>query len=61
MEIKIIKKQNQELKNELQNLQQHARNLEEILNKITSSKAFKLWQKFCDLRKKNKNVFNRFF
>ncbi|MDH7476212.1 MAG: glycosyltransferase [Microgenomates group bacterium] len=57
MEIKIIKKQNQELKNELQNLQQHARNLEEILNKITSSKAFKLWQKFCDLRKKNKNVF----
>lgn len=41
-----LEQQSKKLKEELAQLKQHAKNLEAILNKITSAKAFKLWQEY---------------
>ncbi len=47
-----LKTENKRLKQELTQLQNYAKNLEEILEKIKSAKAFKLWQKYCKIRDK---------
>lgn len=50
--LNLVEKENQRLKEELTQLQNQLENLQSTLNKITSARAFKLWQLYNNLIKK---------
>ncbi len=59
-ELKTLIEQNVKLKLKLKKLQEHENNLKVILNQITSSKAFRLWQALNKVKKDPKKILKIF-